>query len=104
MAGDPNPWLLLIHRLPPRKPYLRVKVWRRLQNVGAVSVQNSVYVLPNTDECREHFEWVVREVERQGGSASVCEARLVEGFGDDEMRAEFVEARNREYREVAGEA
>jgi hypothetical protein len=81
-----------------------VKVWRRLQGVGAVAVQNAVYVLPNTDACREHFEWVAREVQRHGGAASVCEARLVEGFGDDEIRAAFVEARERDYRAIAEEA
>src|SRR5262249_13954689 len=98
------PWLLLIHRLPAHPPYLRVKVWRRLQGVGAVAVQNAVYALPNNEACREHFEWVVREVQKHGGSASVCEARLVEGVGDDELRAMFIEARDLEYRVVAEEA
>lgn len=104
MSADPNPWLLLIHRLPARPPYLRVKVWRRLQAVGAVAVQNAVYVLPNNDACREHFEWVVREVQRHGGEASVCEARMVEGFGDNELRAAFIDARERDYRALAEEA
>lgn len=104
MGAERNPWLLLIHRLPTRAPYLRVKVWRRLQVVGAIAVQNAVYVLPNDDACREHFEWVVREVQRHGGEASVCEARLVEGFGDNELRAAFVEARERDYRTLAEEA
>ena len=27
-------WLLLIYQLPPKPPYLRVKVWRRLQTLG----------------------------------------------------------------------
>ena len=102
--AESNPWLLLIHRLPPRPPYLRVKVWRRLQDVGAIAVQNAVYVLPNNDACREHFEWVVREVQRHGGEASICEARLVEGFADDALRAAFVEARDRDYRALAEEA
>ena len=54
-----SPWLLLIHQLPPKPPYLRVKVWRRLQSMGAVPIKNSVYVLPNTDEAREDFEWIL---------------------------------------------
>lgn len=103
VSSDPHPWLLLIHRLPPRPPYLRVKVWRRLQAVGAVAVQNAVYVLPNNDTCREHFEWLVREVQLHGGEASVCEARMVEGFGDNELRAAFVDARERDYRALAEE-
>src|SRR5215475_8207746 len=104
MALEASPWLLLIHRLPTRPPYLRVKIWRRLQSVGAVAVQNAVYVLPNNDACREHFEWVVREVERHGGEASVCEARLVEGFDDDALRTTFIEARERDYLALAEEA
>jgi len=104
MGVDPCPWLLLIHRLPPQAPYLRVKIWRRMQSVGAVAVQNSVYVLPNQEACREHFEWVVREIERHGGEASVCEARVVEGFGDDQIRAEFSDARERDYAALAEEA
>src|SRR6478736_5684875 len=38
-------WILLIHAIPPRPGYLRVKVGRRLQKVGAIAVKNSVYVL-----------------------------------------------------------
>ena len=104
MSAEQNPWLLLIHRLPNRPPYLRVKIWRRLQAVGAVAVQSAVYALPNSDACREHFEWIVREVERHGGEASVCEARLVKGFGDGELRAAFVDARERDYAALAEEA
>jgi hypothetical protein len=103
-AAEPNPWLLLIHRLPADAPYLRVKVWRRMQAVGAIPVQNAVYALPNDDACREHFEWVVREVVRHGGEASVCEARLVKGFGDADLRAAVVAARERDYRAIAEEA
>ena len=77
-----NPWLLLIHQLPPKPPYLRVKVWRRLQALGAVPVKNSVYVLPNTDAAREDFEWLLREVHKEGGDATHCQARLVDGLTD----------------------
>ena len=41
-------WLLLIHQLPAKPAYLRVKVWRRLQALGAVAVKNAVYALPAT--------------------------------------------------------
>ena len=39
-------WLLLIHQLPAKPAYLRVKIWRRLQGIGAVAVKNAVHVLP----------------------------------------------------------
>jgi hypothetical protein len=43
-------WLLLAHQLPSRPSNARVKTWRRLQQIGAVSTRNSVYVLPNTEQ------------------------------------------------------
>ena len=98
-----NPWLLLIHQLPPKPPYLRVKVWRRLQALGAVPVKNSVYVLPNTAAAREDFEWLLREVHKEGGDASLCEARLVDGLTDEAVRRLFVEAREADYRSLGAE-
>ena len=52
----PAKWLLLIHQLPPKPSYLRVRVWRRLQALGAAAIKNSVYVLPRTEQSREDFE------------------------------------------------
>src|SRR6185369_10500145 len=38
-------WILLIHQLPPKPTNLRVRIWRKLQKLGAVAIKNSVYVL-----------------------------------------------------------
>lgn len=96
-------WLVLIHQLPPKPPYLRVKVWRRLQAIGAISIKNSVYVLPNTEEAREDFGWMLREIEQEGGEASLCEARLVDGLTDDQVRSSFQAAREEDYRSLASD-
>jgi hypothetical protein len=101
MAADS--WLLLIHQLPPKPPYLRVKVWRRLQALGAVPLKNSVYLLPNTEEAREDFEWVLREIHKERAEASLCEAKLIEGLTDDEVRGLFLRAREEDYRSLAAD-
>src|SRR5260221_622783 len=72
-------WLLLIHQIPAKPAYLRVKVWRRLQGIGAIAVKNAVHVLPMNEETQEDFEWLLREIEQGGGEAFVCEARLIDG-------------------------
>ena len=82
-------WLLLIHRLPHEPDYLRVKVRRRLARIGAVLLKNSVYVLPNSDDSLEDFQWLARSIEQEGGDATVCEASFVEGVSDEEMDAMF---------------
>ena len=64
-----NRWLLLIHQLPAKPAYLRVKIWRRLQGLGAVAVKNAVYALPATAEAQEDFEWLLREIAQGGGEA-----------------------------------
>src|SRR5262249_32847201 len=94
-------WLLLIHQIPPKPDYLRVKIWRRLQRLGAVPVKNSVYVLPKSDQTQEDFQWVLREVVESGGEASLCEARFVNGLSDDEVMQLFRSAREEDYQEIS---
>jgi hypothetical protein len=80
-------WLLLIHQLPPKPDYIRVKVRRRLRALGAAAVKKTVYALPSSEESLEDFEWLRREIEADGGSAVIAEAELVEGISDEELDA-----------------
>jgi hypothetical protein len=82
-------WLVLVHHLPPRPARLRVRVWRRLQKLGAVVVKNSVYVLPSSDKALEDFTWLQQEINAGGGGAVVFEAHTVAGATDDEIVAAF---------------
>jgi len=98
-------WLLLIHQIPPKPDYLRVKISRRLQAVGAMAIKNSVYALPPTADCLEDFQWIVREIEEGGGDAFISEASLIgEGLTDADVRARFDAARNEDYRDMLGDA
>jgi len=108
-ADPPKPlcegkWLLLIHQLPPKPAYLRVKIGRHLSRLGAVAIKNSVYVLPATERAREDFAWVYREILEGGGDASVCEARFFEGLSDEQIEELFHAARNADYQALADEA
>src|SRR5258707_12021007 len=96
-------WLLLVHQLPPKPAYLRVKVWRRLQGLGAIAVKNSVYVLPASEQTREDFQWLLREIEHGGGEGMVCEASLVDGLSDQEVRGLFDTARDADYAQLTKE-
>lgn len=98
-------WLLLIHQLPPKPDYLRVKIGRRLQRVGAVPIKNSVYVLPPSPDAYEDFQWILREIDEGGGEAFISEASLVgEGLTDEDVRARFDAARGEEYRAIRADA
>ena len=97
-------WVLLIHQIPPKPDYLRVKIGRRLQRVGAIPVKNSVYVLPDGDQSVEDFQWIRREIVDGGGEASVCRASFIDGLTDEQLRDAFRAARDEDYAEIAASA
>jgi hypothetical protein len=97
-------WLMLIHQLPPKPSYLRVKVGRRLARIGAVALKNTVYVLPRTGSAREDFQWVLGELVAAGGEATLLEAVLIDGLDDAEVESLFREARDADYAGIAAEA
>jgi hypothetical protein len=97
-------WLLLIHQIPPQPAYLRVKIWRRLQGLGAVAIKNSVYVIPRSDQTLEDFQWVLKEIVQAGAEASICAASFVAGLTDKQVETLFRAARDADYAEIAEEA
>ena len=92
MAGEAK-WLLLIHQVPPKPDYLRVKVRRRLQEIGAVAIKSTVYALPRSDQALEDFQWTLREIAKVGGQGAICSASFVGGLDDDGVAALFRAAR-----------
>jgi len=97
-------WLVLIHQIPPKPDYFRVKVRRRLQRIGAVALKNSVYLLPRREETREDFEWLVREIQAEGGEATLCRASLLAGTSDEEIETMFRAERETEYAAIERDA
>ena len=97
-------WLLLFHQIPPKPDYFRVKVWRRLQRIGAVPVKNSVWVLPYSDQAVEDFRWLLQEIEEGGGQGSVCRGDFVDGLGNCDVETLFHKARAADYTDLAREA
>ena len=100
--SDAAGWLLFLHQLPPKPDYLRVKVRRRLKGLGAALVKNTVYVLPNSDETLEDFQWLREEIVAEGGTAIIAEAAFVEGISDEEVHAMVESAADSADAEAAG--
>jgi hypothetical protein len=103
MAFKIYKWLLLIHQLPPHPSNLRVRIWRKLQQLGAVVIKNSVYVLPFNEKSSEDFQWLKQEIESSGGEAAIFHADSVEGAMDEEILALFRQEREKDYSQLAAE-
>ena len=102
--NSPARWLLLITQIPPEPGYLRVKIGRRLQRIGAALLKNTVYVLPHNEGFHEDLEWILREIEAGGGEAMVCESNFVSGISDEQVQSLFQIARDGDYRKFAADA
>jgi hypothetical protein len=99
----PRRWLMLVHQLPPVPTNLRVRTWRRLQELGAIAVKQSVYVLPDTPGAREDFEWLRVEIEGAGGEAVVYAANHVDAAAEAELVDQFRQTRQQAYTELASD-
>lgn len=64
-------WLSLIINLPGENKTLRMRIWRALRAVGAASLRDGVYLLPDSAASRRTFSAQALEVESNGGSAHV---------------------------------
>lgn len=101
MNEIPTTLLLLLVGLPPQPSSLRVRVWRRLRSLGAVALKRSAYLLPDTPERYEDFQWLAQEIEREGGEATLIRVEQIENLPPEGVRRLFHEPRERDYRQLA---
>src|ERR1044071_7475894 len=93
--------LLLLVGVPPHPSSRRVRGWRRLRTLGAVPLKRSAYLLPDTPERYEDFQWLAQEIERAGGDATLIRVQQIENVRDADVLRLFHEPRDQEYRQLA---
>src|SRR6185503_20420894 len=93
--------LLLLLGLPPTPSSLRVRVWRRLRSLGAVALKRSAYLLPDTPERYEDFQWLAQEIQREGGDATLIRVEQLENVTPEQVARLFHEPRDHDYRQLA---
>lgn len=103
-APDPSAaprWLLFVMQLPTRPAAPRIRIWRRLQQLGSIALKGSVYVLPHTAQAREDFEWLRGEVIAAGGQASILAAQALTTDEHGAIVQAFREARSQDFKALA---
>jgi hypothetical protein len=93
-------WLLLVYRIPREPTAGRVFVWRKLKQLGAVALQDAVWVLPGTPRTQEQFQWLAAEITELKGDAIVWTADQVYATDANALRDQFIEPVEAEYREI----
>ncbi|MES2790764.1 MAG: Chromate resistance protein ChrB [Planctomycetota bacterium] len=93
-------WLLLVYRIPRQPTAGRVFVWRKLKQLGAIALQDAVWVLPQTPRTQEQFQWLAAEITELQGEAMLWEAEQLYATDPETLRRQFMEPIETEYREI----
>jgi hypothetical protein len=90
-------WLLLMFTLTAKQASQRVEVWRKLKKYGSLSLRTSGYLLPNSSENRERFEWLAAAIRKYKGHASVAQVHAIDDLPSDTLAQMFIEVRSKDY-------
>ena len=93
-------WLLLVYKIPREPTSGRVYVWRKLKQLGAISVQDAIWVLPATPRTQEQFQWLATEIVELEGEASVFQSQLIFGSDGNSLREQFEAPVQAAYKEI----
>ncbi len=95
-----NKWLLLVYRIPREPTAGRVFVWRKLKQLGAIALQDAVWVLPQTPRTQEQFQWLSSEITELKGEAMLWEAEQLYATDAETLRRQLIDPVEAEYREI----
>lgn len=93
-------WLQLTYKVPSEPSQKRVWVWRRLQNLGAYALQNSVYLLPYSEEVEKLFRQLAHDIHEMGGEASIFSVVALDVADEQRILHALLDCRNADYNKV----
>lgn len=96
-------WLVFSFSVPARHQGFRVKIWRKLNALGAVQVKNALYLLPAGEHHQEQLTWLAKETEDQGGEAVILAGGELLHTPDAQIRSMFTRARDEDYQRLEEE-
>jgi hypothetical protein len=93
-------FLLLAYRMPSKPTAGRVAVWRSLKKAGAVYLQDSVCVLPDTTALRAELSPVLSRIDESKGSFHMLPLRKLPEEEDAKIVQLFVDQAAKHYEEI----
>lgn len=92
-------WLLFLSQLPATPSSLRVNVWRKLRAVGALGLQNGVWLLPNRPDQVRFLEELLGTIQNQDASGQIFTVAPIDDTYEQEILSRFRAERAEEYEE-----
>ncbi len=83
-------WLMLSYQLPREPSAPRVQIWRKLKKIGAILIQDTTWILPETPRNTEYFRWLAAEIEQHNGTVHFWSSRSLIATQDAALKALFL--------------
>ena len=93
-------FVLLVYRLPTKPTAPRVAVWRQLKKVGAVYLQQSVCVFPDTGAIHRELQPVLTKIDGSLGTYNLIPLHDVPAAEQDKLIAEFRAQSAKRFQEI----
>lgn len=90
-------FIFITYSLPSEPSRIRVYIWRLLKRMGALNMQQSLWLLPKNEEMLSAVDKVKESIENSGGSAYIVIGQFLNG--EKEIIKRFNEERDAEYKE-----
>lgn len=91
-------WLVISYNLPSEPSRLRVATWRSLKKLGAVNIQQSMWVLAYNEKNYLALQKISREIEKNG-EVLLMESVFLSSEHEEKVISYFDNARDEEYKE-----
>jgi hypothetical protein len=99
-AKNNQGWLMIIYRVPSTPSTSRVTIWKKVKELGAFFLQQSVYILPNLPVTKEAVDSLKDQIQHLGGECKILEVPSLGEEQGKEAIAGFNKNREEEYTEV----
>src|SRR5438045_6974673 len=96
-------WLLFLYTLRTGASRQRVHLWRKLKKFGALPFKTSASLLPDTSEHFERFQWLAKQIQDEGGDATLVRVKTIEGLSQAQIMNQFNTARAQDYNSLIKE-
>src|SRR5262245_43212072 len=96
-------WIFLAYKIPREPTSGRVYVWRKMKQLGALALQDAVWVLPSNARTQEQFQWLAVEIGELGGEVKLWTGSMVFESGSEPLAEQFQRQTDEEYHEILAE-
>lgn len=93
-------FVLIVYRMPAKPTSARVAVWRRLKKAGAVYLQQSVCVFPDTPPMRRELQPILAKIDASSGSFHLLPLRSLSASEQEKLVEQFQAQSSKQFQEI----